>query len=429
MLGSIKYFPFLFRHFCNISSFEKWSPERIERYQIKAFQKIFESACKIPFYKELYENAGVCDLKINSLEDLKRLPIIDKAYCRENGYEEFFLGKNIPSTMITPTSGSTGKPFHIRTPKRIEMIPPIKVIHAMRQFGWHPLMKGMEIWREDISTHKNFMRKSGLLKSVSIFKPLENIKQKIEKENPDFLYCNRTFYMELANYLEEKGIVYKPKYIICTAEEVSKEHRQRLESFFETKLINIFGCMEAPAIAYSCPDNDQLHVFQTTVVVELVNKRKIEGVEYGDMVITNLTNNVMPFIRYQTGDVVKITHEKCKCQRNSQIIGDILGRSDDVIKFRDGRIFNYIHIWQRFRIPILIENPKKIEQYKVWHQKKDDKLIFYFKLNQSLRFEEGAKLIEKILADNFSDVEYEYKLVDHIELSKSGKFKIIEIIE
>ena len=273
------------------------------------------------------------------------------------------------------------------------------------------------------------MRKTGLLESISIFKPLDVIKNEIAIGKPRFILCNRTFFMVLAEYIKNHPINYSPKFLISTAEQLDGRHRKFIEESFNTKIMNVFGCMEAPTIAYSCPESNNLHVFQSTVFVEIINKQIIDGEEYGELVITNLTNPLMPFIRYKTGDLIKVIDRNCSCGRNTQIIGEIIGRNDDVIRFSDGRVFNYIHIWQRFREPILIENYDKIEQYKVWHHKKDDTLTFHFRINKKIRQAEGNKIIEKILKDQFSDVNYEFEIVDKIALSSNGKFKIIENIE
>jgi len=429
LIRKIKYIPFLLKEYRVLNRFEKWSRERIEQYQVAAFQKIINSAGRIPFYKDLYREVGVYDIKIKSLEDLKQLPVIDKAICRERGYEDYFLNKNMPGSMVTPTSGSTGNPFQIRIPDRLELLSPLRVIYAMKQFGWKPLDKGLEIWVGEMKSHKKVMRKIGLLKSISVFEPPDVIAEIIEKEKPDYLFSNRTSLEVLADYLQKVKFSYKPKFIMCSAGEVHRHQRQKLEEFFQAKLIDIYGSLEAPTMAYSCPECDQFHVFQTTAIAEVVNRRMIDGEECGDLVITNLCNDLMPFIRYKTGDVVKVTDEKCGCKRNSQIIGEIKGRSDDIIKLRDGRAFNYLHFWLRLKKPLLIDYIDKIEQYKIWFNKSNEEILFQFRLNDKVQREEGSAIINNILKEYFSDIDCRYEIVDSIPLSKSGKFKIIEIIE
>jgi len=429
MIEKIKYIPFLLKEYRVINQFEKWPREKTNKYQLDAFQKLLNRAKQLPFYKDLYKEAGVFDLKFNSLDDLKLLPVIDKAMCRERGYEDYFLNKNIRGSLVTPTSGSTGHPFQIRIPEKLELSSPLRVIYAMRQFGWKPLDKGLEIWVGELKSHKKLMRKLGLLRSVSIFEPPEIIKEIIEKEEPDYLFSNRTSFEVLAEHLQKINFSYKPKFLMCSAGEVHKYQRLRLEEFFQAKVIDVYGSLEAPTMAYSCPECDQFHVFQTTAIAEVINHRIIEGEVCGDLVVTNLANDLMPFIRYKTGDVVKVIDEKCKCKRNSQIIGEIMGRSDDIIKLKDGRAFNYLHFWLRFKKPLLVDYIDKIEQYKIWFNKRNEDILFQFRLNAKVGIEEGILIINTILKEYFSDIECRFEIVDHIPLSKSGKFKIIEVIE
>jgi phenylacetate-CoA ligase len=429
MISKIKYLPFLLKEFRTISRFEKWPQEKIRKKQLELFQKVYKAARQLPFYRDLYSAAGVMDLEINSLKDLEHLPLIDKALCRERGYEEYFLDKNIPGSIITPTSGSTGNPFQIRSHEKLELASPIRVIHAMRQFGWKPTDKGLEIWVEEKKSHKKLMRKLGLLTSVSLFEPPEVLKEIIEKEKPDYLFSNRTYIEVLIEHLQKTGYTFRPKFLMCSAAEVHPHHRVKLEGFFNSRLIDVYGCLEAPTMAYSCPECNRFHVFQTTAIAEVINHRMIEGELCGDLVITNLCNTIMPFIRYRTGDVVKVTDDKCDCGRNSQVIGEILGRSDEVIKLKDGRSFNYLHFWMRFKKPLLVDYIDKIEQYKIWFNKGTEELLFQFRLSDKTGKEEGNIIIQHIMKEYFHDIEARYEIVDNIPLSKSGKFKIIEVVE
>lgn len=415
--------PFLIKHAYLIFRFESWNKSKIEKFQIKQFKKIFEKAIKLPFYKEIYKDIDLSTIHINSIADLQKLPIIHKELCRKLKYEDYFISNAISHTITTPTSGSTGKPFHIQIPARIEMIPALKVLYAMRQYGWNPTWKGLEIWREDNSTHKGFMRKLGLLQSISIFKPLDEIKECIEQKQPDFLFCNRSFYMILADYFERIGFSYTPKFLLCTAEEVRPEHRQRLETFFNAKLLNIYGCMESPTLAYTCPECNNMHIFESTAIVEVVNKRDIDGETFGDIVLTNLTNNIMPFVRYKTGDVVKVIDSTCACGRKSQIIGDIIGRSDDVIQFSHGHVINYLHLYQSFR------GVKELNQYKVVFYKNSEKLEFIFSLKKDYNKNLVINNLHSIILNNFENLEYSLTIVDEIAISKSGKFKIVEVLD
>jgi phenylacetate-CoA ligase len=299
----------------------------------------------------------------------------------------------------------------------------------MRQFGWKPFDKGLEIWVEEKKSHKKLMRKLGLLKSVSLFEPPGVIRDIIEKEMPAYIFSNRTYIEVLIDYLQKTGYSFQPKFLMSSAGEVHPHHREKIEGFFGAKLLDVYGCLEAPTMAYSCPEYNRFHVFQTTAIAEVLNHRLIEGELCGDLVITNLCNEIMPFVRYRTGDVVKVIDDKCSCGRNSQVIGDILGRSDEVIKLKDGRSFNYLHFWMRLKKPLLVDYIDKIEQYKIWFNKKNENILFQFRLNDNTGLEEGNIIIQNIMNEYFSDIDARYEIVDSIPLSRSGKFKIIEVVE
>jgi phenylacetate-CoA ligase len=429
MIERIRYLPFLTREYLTISRFERWPKDKIKAYQLKALKKIIRKALQIPFYDELYRNAGVTAIEINTLEDLQRLPIIDKALCRERGYEEYFLEKKISHSLVTPTSGSTGNPFQIRIPDKLELTSPLRVIHIMKQFGWKPFDRGLEIWVGEMKSHKRLMRKLGLLTSVSIFETPENIKDNLEKEKPDYIFSSRTTIEALVEHLQKVNFNYRPKFLMSSASEVYEHQRKKIEKFFQARLINVYGLLEAPTLAYSCPECDKFHVFQTTAIAEVINPRLIDGYECGDLVVTNLANDMMPFIRYRTGDVVKIIPDTCTCGRTSQVIGDIMGRADEIIKLKDGRAFNYLHFWMRFKKPLLVDYIDKIEQYKIWFNQKTEEILFQFRLNDNTPLDEGIRIVEKIVSENFSDIDCRYEIVDNIPISKSGKFKIIEVIE
>ena len=421
MVKSLRYILFLLNEYIKMKAIEKWPKERIQNLQIRRLNEIFQIAKKIPFYNKYYKKHGVFNLVISQMDDLKKIPTINKSRIRNIKIEDITSIKNKKEILCTPTSGSTGEPLLIYIDKRIEMIPPVKVINAMKQFGWNLFDKGLEIWREDKATHKNFMRKLGLLDSISVFEPIEEIAEKIIDKNPNYLFCSRSFYMILAEYFKKHNLKILPKYLLCTAEVVLEEHRKELEETFNTKLLNIYGCMECPTIAGSCPEENNLHVFQSTCIVEYDNISEENGEEFGDIIVTNLTNMVMPFVRYKNGDRGKIISSPCQCGRNTQILGDIIGRDNDDIKLSDGRFFNYLHFYQIFR------GEKIIKQYKII-QRNVDELMFQFKLKEKYRKTNAKKYLHSLIDKHFDKLNFKIEFVEQFTMPKSGKFKVIERI-
>jgi len=422
MINIIKHIPFSLREFYKINRAEDWSRERLEQYQLRMINQILAIAKDIPFYRDLYEEAGIRNFQLNNLNDFSQYPTVNKAICRDKGYEGYLGNATESTTLITSTSGSTGTPFKIRIPRKIEFLPPLKVIHAMKQFGWHPLMKGLEIWREDNSTHKLFMKKIGLLESISIFKPIKDIADRIIKFKPDYIFCTRSFFLIVADYMEENNLSYTPKFLLCTTEQVSEEHRHRLESFFKAPLINVYGCMECPTLGYTCPHFNRMHIFGTTVYFEVVNRKFDNGKEIGEVVITNLNNDVMPFIRYKTGDVVEIEKEACACKRKGLIIGSIQGRNDNIIRLKNGKYLNFHHFYHAFRdVGFLL-------QYQIVHNTKNDNIEFKFHLKEDEN-QANRHYMYELVHSLFSDLNYQITFSSAFEIAESGKTKLIIVRE
>ena len=89
MLKLIKYIPYYLQQYFFIATIDKWSSDRINKFQLKTINRILESAKNVPFYQELYKNNGITDFHLTDLSDIKKLPVIDKALCRKFGYEGY----------------------------------------------------------------------------------------------------------------------------------------------------------------------------------------------------------------------------------------------------------------------------------------------------------------------------------------------------
>lgn len=422
MIESIKYIPYLIKEMYHVYRAEKWPRERILNFQLQRLNHILSYAEKIPFYQDLYTTHGVLSFRLNSIDELNLLPTINKTMCRERGYEAYLGQAQEVETLVTSTSGSTGSPFKIRIPAKTEMLPAMKVMHIMRQYGWHPLMRGLEVWREDDSTHKRFLKKIGLLESISIFRPLREIMRKIIEYRPDYIFCTRSFFMVIADYLEINGVSYKPKFLLCTTEVVTEEQRYRLENFFQAPLINVYGCMESPTLGYTCKEYNKMHIFPTTTILEIINSDIVNSRNSGEIAVTNLTNYVMPLIRYRLGDSVEVVDPICECQRKTMIIGPIQGRNDDVIVMKNGKTLNFHHFYHAFR------DIGSLFQYQIIYHSKRDLLEFKFHMKNN-DDNAGRLHLESVVGNLFSDTNFTISFTSEFEIAISGKSKLIVLKE
>ena len=138
--------------------------------------------------------------------------------------------------------------------------------------------------------------------------------------------------------------------LIIGAEPHSDEQRRRIENMLGVKAYNSFGMSEmcGPGVAFECPEQNGLHIWEDYYIVEIVDPQTLEPVpegEVGELVLTTINREAMPLLRYRTRDLTRILPGECACGRHHKRLDRMKGRSDDMMILKGVNIF-----------PIQIEN-------------------------------------------------------------------------
>ena len=162
--------------------------------------------------------------------------------------------------------------------------------------------------------------------------------------------CTPSYALYLAEYAkEEMGIdpsALKLKKGSFGAEMWTEEMRKEIEKRFGIEAYNVYGLTEiiGPGVAHECPAKNGLHIWEDHFLVEIIDPETGETLpegQEGELVITSLSREGMPMIRFRTRDITTLHREKCDCGRTLARIERIKGRSDDMIKVRGVMIFPY----------------------------------------------------------------------------------------
>jgi len=164
---------------------------------------------------------------------------------------------------------------------------------------------------------------------------------------PKLITCTPSYALYMAEEAKELGIDPTKgnwKVGVFGAEPWSEKMRGEIEAAWNMLATDVYGLSEiiGPGVAQECPHKNGLHVFSDVFYPEIINADTGEPVaegEDGELVITTLTKQAIPLIRYRTRDVVSMTYEKCKCGRTSPRISKIKGRTDDMIVVRGINLF------------------------------------------------------------------------------------------
>lgn len=134
-------------------------------------------------------------------------------------------------------------------------------------------------------------------------------------------YANAIYHLALHH--QESNVKVKLKSCITTAENLTDTMRKVIETSFGCSVFNQYGCNDAGLSAYECEYHNGLHLINTRAFIEVL--------EDGTLISSDTKNDVMPMLRYDSGDRIKLSSKKCKCGRGFPLIEEIYGRSNDVV--------------------------------------------------------------------------------------------------
>lgn len=395
----------------------KW----IQKVHVKRVRNLFEwSKEHSEFYRKIYSEAGVLGLKVKTLEDIGKIPIVDKEQMRAYGFDKVLTTEKSENLVFCTTSGTNGLPIQVFSSKKEHFTSYVRTFLALHSFN--PFQKfgvvGVVDQKKKIEK-KTFLYfcqrylKMFRRESFSISSPPSELVSELEKRKINYFSSMPSCFKVLVEELKQSGKKLPIKYIITAGETLDDTLREDIKTYFQAKIINVYGCMELPSLAWTKPDKDIYSYPLNSVFIEYINCVEISGELYGELVITNLLNKTMPFVRYKITDYVKITD-------SIKYMGTIMGRSDDVIKLENGQNIYMMQLYRFSRI-------KGLYQYK-FLQKKNNKICFQAVCKSGAN---KPLLTDKILdtwRKYFGNHPLEVQFVAELPLNaKTGKFKKMEI--
>lgn len=348
-----------------------WSYEELKELQEKKLKTIVKYAYKnIPLYHEKLKNAGVRPEEIKTVEDLVKLPYTTKSEIQAN-FPDKVVAKHVDINKCwTPrTSGSTGIPLTVVYDEAAEDFEKATALRPNLSCGQRLFDKWVVITSPDHIVHKKWFQRFGLFapEYISVFDNAEKQISILERINPDVIDGYASSIYLIAKEIKETGNEkLKPKIIYGTAEVLTKEMRDFINSVFNVEMFDQFGCVEMGRTAWECPEHAGYHIDMESVVMEFIKDgEQVAAGERGEIVYTNLYNYAMPLIRYKIEDIGIPTDEECPCGRGLPLMKIIEGRKDAFVQVPEGRIFSPI-IWT-----ILLRPFSEIAQFKVIQERID----------------------------------------------------------
>jgi len=333
--------------------FETLPREAIESLQLKRLQQtVARVAATVPFYRDAFAKAGIRPDQIKSLDDLRRLPFTLKQDMRDNYPYGLFAVPLEQIVRIHASSGTTGKPTVVGYTRRdIDTWSELMarsfhaagahkgdVIHNAYGYGLFTGGLGAHYGAERIGASVIPMSGGNTKKQIMIMQDFGST----------VLTCTPSYCLFLAEVAEEEGVDIRKLPLrvgIHGAEPWSEAMRAEIEAKLGIKAIDIYGLSEilGPGVGIECIEAQHgLHIWEDHFIPEIIDPESGEVLplgERGELVITTITKEGIPLIRYRTRDITRLIPEPCICGRTHVRLERMSGRSDDMLIIRGVNVF------------------------------------------------------------------------------------------
>ncbi len=333
--------------------YETMPREALEALQLKRLRNMVERIyATVPFYRRKLDEAGVTPDSIKSLEDLQRLPFTTKEDLRENYPFGMFAVPLHQVVRIHASSGTTGKPTVVGYTRRdVETWAELMARTLMAAgIGKDDIIQnayGYGLFTGGLGVHYGAERIGATVIPISGGQTKRQLM--IMKDfQSTAITCTPSYALHLAEVAEEIGMNPKGtklKVGVLGAEPWSDEMRREIESRWNMNAVDIYGLSEiiGPGVSIECEEEKHgLHIFEDHFIPEIIDPDTGEVLpygEYGELVITTITKEAFPVLRYRTRDITRLIHEPCRCGRTMVRMDRVRGRTDDMLIIRGVNIF------------------------------------------------------------------------------------------
>ena len=367
-----------------------YNQNELAEFQNKRLNKLLmDVGNNVPYYKSLFELNNI-DPELITVDNINQIPFLTKNIIHEN--KDSLLNPKVDKKRIieNSTSGSSGKKtlfcsdassFAVKAPlnwRSLEWVGIEPGDKELRIWGaMHDVKKGRQIYNQIKSWLNNYRIISSYKLNDKIIKEFVNY---INNYKPDQIHAYPSSLYEFAKkIIQNEYKVYKPKAVITSGEQLYEWQRKKIFEAFGADVFSFYGCREVNITAQECPEHKGLHIMAENIILEVVNE-KGENVfdEEGEIVVTDLSNYVFPFIRYKILDRGILTREKCSCGRTLPLLKAINGRTFDIIKLKNGTSIGATFFTHLFR-----EKPG-IDDFRVYQNNIDEITVEYITSNPIL---------------------------------------------
>ncbi|MCR5624589.1 MAG: phenylacetate--CoA ligase [Lachnospiraceae bacterium] len=330
---------------------ECMSRDEIEVIQSKRLVKIVDKVYhNVPYYRNKMQQLGLEPGDIRGIEDVEKLPFTTYEDLNEN--YPFGLAAVPMSELVRlqASSGTTGRPkIAVYTRRDIDIWAECSArCLAMAGITKDDIIQvgyGYGLFTGGLGAHYGAEFLGALVIPMSSGNSQKLIQMMIDC-GATAIACTPSYLLHVAEDLRDADLLdkIKLKVAICGAEPWTNEMRDKMEDILHLEAHDIYGLTEicGPGVATDCKYHKGLHIWEDHFLPEIIDPNTLKQVphgETGELVITTLTKEGMPLLRYRTKDLTYLEYDKCECGRTMARIQRFKGRTDDMLIIRGVNVF------------------------------------------------------------------------------------------
>ncbi len=298
---------------------------------------------KVPYYKKLFDSRGLKPSDIKSLKDISKLPFTTKEALRENYPYGLFAVPLKEVLEIHASSGTTGKPTVVGYTRKdleawTELVARIATLAGVTSKDVVQVTFGYGLFTGAFGLHFGMDRIGATVIPASVGNTRRQI-MLMQDFGTTVIVGTPSYCLHLAEVAREMGIDpadLKVRLGLFGSETWSESMRQQLEKEWNIKATDNYGLSEiiGPGVSGECLEFSGMHINEDHFFAEVVDPETgepLEAGEEGELVLTSLTKEALPLIRYRTRDITVLNDEPCPCGRTTARMRKVCGRTDDML--------------------------------------------------------------------------------------------------
>ena len=321
------------------------APDEIRVIQERKLRRLVAHAyAHVPYYRQLFDSAGLRPADIAGVDDLCRIPASSKRQLVAVRPDDL-VARNVDRRRCreSRSSGATGVPLSILHRRSDLTVTNLAFLRTFVAHGYRPWQRRVEFTgSRNVPRGRSWYEHLGLLRRCVLSDASDPAQwvEELRAWRPHVIIGYVMMLRQLASEIRKQGVTdIRPRIVFSTSAILDAATRETLAAVFRVPVIDYYASEEGRCIAWECGRCAGYHVNSDLLILEILDDQGdpvAPGVE-GEIAITNLHSFAMPFIRYRQGDCGVLATAGAVCGRGLPLLASVTGRSDDFIVTLDGR--------------------------------------------------------------------------------------------